>query len=204
MPPESQEPFYGQEQAFYTQIESANRVIARQRKIDPMGMMGKIFAIVGAILIVIGVLIAFLLARSNPGRFGFYFVTLAGAWATGLIFLLLGLTQLLFFRNVNSASVVDNYLRALVNQDYAAAFQYLDPGIMTRQGDLTSQTWFTQRAQAYDERGKITDYALKGFSLNPRSAMYTIKIIRGDTSYTVHLALSKRGDTWKISGFDLF
>src|SRR5579875_2494429 len=69
MPPESQEPFYGQEQAFYTQIESANRVIARQRKIDPMGMMGKIFAIVGAILIVIGVLIAFLLARSNPGRF---------------------------------------------------------------------------------------------------------------------------------------
>ncbi len=204
MPPESQEPFYGSEQAFYTQAESANRVTARQRKIDPMGMMGKIFAIVGAIPIVIGVLIAFLLAWPDPGRFGFYFVTLAGTWGTGLIIWLLGLIQILFFRNVNSANVVDNYLTALVNQDYAAAFQYLDSGIMTGQDEQDSQTWFTRRAQAYDERGKITDYALRGFSLNPGSAMYTIKITRGNASYTVHLSLSKRGGTWKIAGFDLF
>jgi hypothetical protein len=169
-----------------------------------MGMMGKIFSSVGATLVVIGVLIASLLGRFDSGGFGFYFETLAGAWGTGLLFLLLGLAQLLFFRNVRSANVVDQYFMALVNQDYTAAFQYLDPGIKTRQDELDTQTWFTRRAQAYDEHGKITDYALKGFSLNPKSAMYTIKIIRGEGPYIVHLSLSKKGDTWKIIGFDLF
>lgn len=169
-----------------------------------MGVMGKIFASVGAALVVIGVLIASLLGRFDSGGFGFYFETLVGAWGTGLLFLLLGLAQLLFFRNVGSANVVDQYFMALVNQDYTTAFQYLDPGIKSRQDELDTQTWFIRRAHAYDENGKITDYALKGFRLQWRSATYTIKIIRGEGPYTVHLSLSKKGDTWKIIGFDLF
>jgi hypothetical protein len=129
---------------------------------------------------------------------------LAGAWATGLIFLLLGLAFLLFFRNVRSTTVVDHYLMALVNQDYAAAFQYLDPSIRIGQGELDAQAWFIRRAQAYDEeRGKITNYALRGFRLKPQTT-YTIKITRSARSYTAHLSLSKQGDTWKIIGFDLF
>lgn len=177
---------------------------SQRRKIDPMGMMGKIFASVGVVLIIIGLLVASLLARSSPGGFGFYFETLAGAWGTGLVFLLMGLAQLLFFRNIASANVVDHYFRALANQDYTTAFQYLDPALKTGQDEPDIQAWFTRRAQAYDEQGKITDYSLKGFRLNQKRATYTIKVVRGQGPYTVHLSLLKRGDTWKIIGFTLF
>jgi hypothetical protein len=178
--------------------------LTKSIKIDPMGMMGKIFASVGAILVVVGVLIAYLLGRIAPGGFGFSFATSAGAWGTGLIFLLVGLVQLLFFRNVRSANVVDHYFMALVNQDYMTAFQCLDPGIKTPQDKLDTQAWFTQRAQAYDAQGQLTDYALRGFSLNPNTARYTVRVKRGQRAYSVHLSLSKKGDTWKIIGFDLF
>ena len=73
----------------------------QHRKIDPMGVLGKIFASVGVGLVVIGVLLAVLLGRYASGGFGFSFVTLAGAWGTGLLFLLLGLVFLLFFRNID-------------------------------------------------------------------------------------------------------
>jgi hypothetical protein len=174
----------------------------QHRKIDPMGVMGKIFASVGVGLVVIGVLIAVLLGRFTSGGFGFSFVTLAGAWGTGLLFLLLGLAFLLFFRNVESATVVEHYLTALVSQDYASAFQYLDTGLQTHQDDLEAQAWFTRRAQ--DEYGPITDYALRDFRLQGTSASYTIKITRGGGSSTVPLFLVKRRGTWKISGLDLF
>ena len=173
-----------------------------QRKIDPMGLLGKIFASIGAGLIVIGVVIAVLLGRFAPGGFGFYFFTLAGAWGTGLIFLLLGLVFLLFFRNIESANVVEQYLMALANQDYATAFQYIDTGLRTPQDDLDTQAWFTRRAQAQDEQGIITDYALRNFRIQGNSATYTIKIIRGGRPYTVPLFLVKRGGAWKISGLD--
>jgi hypothetical protein len=207
MPSEFQGPFSGHEHKLYRseQSESAtSALISQQRKIDPMGMMGKIFASLGVMLVVIGVLIASLLGHFESRGFGFFFAILAGVWGTGLLFVLLGLAQLLFFRNVRSAVVVDHYLVALANQDSAAAFQYLDPGIMILQNDLDAQTWFTRSAQANDEQGRISDYALRGFSLNLRSARYTIKMRRGTRLYTVHLFLLKRGDTWKITGFDRF
>ena len=208
MPSESQGPFSGHEYELYRseQQESATSALtSQQRKIDPMGMMGKIFASLGAILVVIGVLIASLLGLFDSREFGFFFEILAGVWGTGLLFLLAGLAQLLFFRNIRSAVVVDHYLIALVNQDYPAAFQYLDPGIITRQNELDTGTWFTQRAQAYDdEQGRMSNYALRGFSLNPTSARYTIKVRRNAEPYIVHLFLLKRGDTWKITGFDRF
>jgi hypothetical protein len=175
-----------------------------QRKIDPMGLMGKIFASIGAALVVVGVLIAALLGRFAPGGFGFYFLVLAGAWGTGMVFLLLGLVFLLFFRNIESANVVDQYLRALSNQDYATAFQYIDTGLKIPQDALDTQAWFTQRAQAQDEQGTITDYTLRNFRLQGNSAMYTIKMIRGGKPYMLPLFLMKRGDTWKISGLELF
>ena len=153
---------------------------------------------------VLGVLGATLLGRVVPGGFGISFLDLAGAWGTGLVFLLLGLAFLLFFRNTGSAAVVDHYCMALANQDYATAFQYLDLGRMTYQDDLDARTWFTRRAQAQDEQGTITDYALKGFRLQGGIAIYTIKFIRSNRSYTIPVTLSKRGDTWKIMGFDLF
>ncbi|MDQ2901980.1 MAG: hypothetical protein ABI456_23995 [Ktedonobacteraceae bacterium] len=207
MPSEFQGPFSGHEYELYRSEQpqsTTSALTSRQRKIDPMGMMGKIFASLGAILVVIGVLVASFLGSFEPRGFGFFFAILAGVWGTGLLFLLLGLVLLLFFRNVRSAVVVDHYFMALINQDYPAAFQYLDPGMMTQQNELDAQTRFTQRAQAYDEQGRISDYALRGFSLNPWSARYTIKMRRGTGPYIVHLFLLKRGDTWKITGFDRF
>lgn len=207
MPSEPQEPWYGQEQAFdqSEQPASVNRAwTSQQRKIDPMGMMGKIFTSVGAVLVILGLLLAYLLERGTSGGFGSSFVTLAGAWGTGLVFLLLGLVQLLFFRNVESAKVVESYFLALANQDYTTAFGYLDQVPQTPTGAQDTQTWFTGRAQASDEQGPMTDYALRGFQLNSRGATYTIKVRRGERVYPVHLSLVKRGDTWKISGFELF
>ena len=177
---------------------------SRKRKIDPMGLLGKIFAGIGAVLTVIGVLIAALLGRFAPGGFGFYFLTLAGAWATGVVFLLLGLAFLLFFRNIASANVVEQYLMALANQDYVSAFQYIDTGLKATLDDLDTQTWFTRRAQAQDEQGTIPDYGLRGFRLQGNSALYTIKTTRGGRSYRLPLFLVKRGDTWKISGLEMF
>jgi hypothetical protein len=174
----------------------------QHRKIDPMGVMGKIFARVGVGLIVIGVLIAVLLGRVASGGFVFSLLTLAGAWGTGLLFLLLGLTFLLLFRNSESANVVEHYLTALVNQDYTSAFQYLDTGLKTHQDGLEAQAWFTRRAQ--DAYGPLTDYALRSFRLQGKSATYTINITRGAETSTVPLFLVKRGGTWKISGLALY
>lgn len=198
MPSDYQGPFLGQQES------ATSALTSQQRKIDPMSMMGRIFASLGAILVVIGVLIASLLGLFAPGGFGFFFAILAGVWGTGLLFLLLGLALLRFFRNVRSAVVVDHFLMALLNQDYPAAFQFLDPDIMTGQNELDAHTWFTRLAQAYDEQGRMSDYALRGFSLNPRRASYTIKMRRSAGPYLVQLFLLKRDDTWNIIGFDRF
>lgn len=208
MPSEFQGPFSRQEYELMPSEQSGSAVGAltsQQRKIDPMGLMGKIFATLGAILFVVGVLTASLLGLFESRGFGFFFAILAGVWGTGLLFLLLGLIQLWFLRNVRSAIVAEHYFTALTNQDYPSAFQYLDPGIMTHQNELDAQTEFTQRAQeAYDEQGNISGYALRAFSLNPWTARYAIKVRRGARPYIVHLFLVKRGDTWKITGFDRF
>ena len=63
---------------------------------------------------VIGVLLAYLPGRFASGGFGFSFAILAGVWGTGLVFLLLGLAFLLFFRQSGSATVVDHYFMASI------------------------------------------------------------------------------------------
>src|SRR5689334_15905059 len=184
MSSESQGPFHGREQTFSrsepTKITNSS-LTSKPRKIDFTGMMGKLFASVGVILVVNGLI----LERGTSGEFSFF-------WETGLLFVLLGLALPLFFRHVRSANIVDHYFMALVNQDYTTAFQYLDPGIKTSQDKPNTQTWFIQRAQAADAQGKITDYALKRASLSLKSARYAVKIKRGERSYSIRLFLSKR------------
>ena len=208
MPSEFQGPFssQGYELSQSAQLEgAAGSLTSQQRKIDPMGMMGKIFVSLGAFLVVVGALVALLLGFFIPRGFGFFFAITAGGWGTGLIFVLVGLVQLRFFRNVKSAAVIENYLMALANQNYAAAFQYLDPAIMTGQNEPDAESWFARRAQAYDdEQGRISDYTLRAFSLNGWGARYTIKLRRGAQPYIVRFFLLKRGDTWKIMEFDRF
>lgn len=208
MSSEFQEPFSSQEYELSQSAQqegAAGALTPQQRKIDPIGMLGKIFAGLGAILVAVGVLIAFLLGLFIPRGFGFFFAITAGGWGTGLLFALAGLVLLLFFRNVKSAAVVENYLVALSNQDYAAAFQYLDPAIMTGQNEPDAESWFARRARAYDdEQGRISDYALRAFQLNIWSARYTIKVRRGAQPYLARFFLLKQGDIWKIMEFDRF
>src|SRR5579859_3483816 len=118
MPSESQEQAFSRSE----HTKSENRALtSKPRKRDPMGRMGKTFARVGTILVVMGVPIASLLGWLRVGGsdfgFGFWFAPLAGAWATGLVFLLGGLILPLFFHHVRSATVVDHSFMALVNQD---------------------------------------------------------------------------------------
>ena len=73
---------------------------------------------------------------------------------------------------------------------------------MIPQDGLDPQTWFTRRAQAYDqEQRKMTDYTPRGCSLKPKTA-YTVQMRRSAGSSPVHLSLSKKGDTWEIMGLN--
>ena len=123
----------------------------------------------------------------------------------GLVLLLVGLFLFLFARNHPSADLINHYYMALKNQDYTTAFQYLNPGMKTPQGQQITQDWFIQGAQAYDgAKGRVTNTTIRNFSLTSTRGKFTVKVTRGEQSYKVHLHALKEGDDWKINGFDLF
>ena len=123
----------------------------------------------------------------------------------GLLMLIIGVLLFLLGGNHPAADLVKNYYAAFKNQDYATAYQYLNPTMRTRLGEPITQAWFTQRARAYDEeRGKLTNDIITNFSLRPTNARFTVKVVRGINSYKVHLNLLKVGDAWRINGFDIF
>jgi hypothetical protein len=92
------------------------------------------------------------------------------------------------------------------NEDYTTAFEYLNPNMRTRQGQPITLAWFIERAQAYDTaNGKVTNYALRRFTLNSIDRDFFLKITRGSSkSYNNYLRLRKEDNIWKIYSFDLF
>jgi hypothetical protein len=123
----------------------------------------------------------------------------------GLVLLVMGLFLFLFARNHPSADLIHHYYLAFTNQDYATAFQYLNPDMKTSQGQQITQDWFIQEAQAYDiAKGKATNTTIRNFRLNPKHANFTVKVTRGEQSYKVHFHVVKQSDVWKINGFALF
>ncbi len=122
----------------------------------------------------------------------------------GLLLLVVGLLLVRFAKRHPSVDIIDRYYTAMKNRDYSTAFQYLNPVMKTREGEPVTLDWFSRRAQAYDAAsGSISNTTITNFSLTPNRAKFTVKIKRGE-QYKVHLYLSREGDTWRITGFDLF
>jgi Domain of unknown function (DUF4878) len=110
-----------------------------------------------------------------------------------------------------AVDTVNRYYTAMENQDYATAYQYLDPGIsLTFLGasQQITQALFTQAAQAYDvQKGKISSYSITSTNLNSSTssgstAAITVNVTRNGSSYDVHLQLKQEGNAWKIVSFD--
>lgn len=123
----------------------------------------------------------------------------------GLLFLLVGGGLLLWRGDVPSARVVNQFYAAMQNQEYTVAFQYLNPGMKTGQGEPITPEWFIQRARAYDaERGTVTRYTLTGFHLKGATRDFALRITRAGQSYKNHLRVQKLRNEWTIVGFDVF
>ena len=110
-----------------------------------------------------------------------------------------------------AVDTVNRYYMAMESQDYATAYQFLDPNIsLTFQGasQQISQGLFTQAAQAYDtQKGKVSSYSITSTNLNSsasagNTAAITVNVTRNSGSYDVHLQLKQEGSDWKIVSFD--
>lgn len=187
---------------------------SRRQRINPRALVGRIFLINGLIFIGISillggyVLVSHASATSTHGNtVEMVLVLLALIFAgVGLLEALVGLLLRLLPGSVSPAtSLVNQYLTALENQDYATAFQCLDLYMGSPLGQTITQSEFIERAQAYDaEHGRITGYALAGVQINPSRRVYTIKVTRGSGAYRTRLRLSGQGYNWRIVGFDRF
>jgi hypothetical protein len=178
----------------------------QQRKITPMALTGKVLAVIGAIILALGVvfagvsLLARLFTSAGAGSvLALVFGLLAGIFAgIGLVLLLVGVVLRGRPANSPSGNVVDAFYAALARQDYQAACQYLAANTQP----LTLET-FTQRAQEADARlGRVTDYALSGIKTQSGSRYFTMKVTRAGGSYRATLRLQDYGSEWKILGFD--
>ncbi len=110
-----------------------------------------------------------------------------------------------------AVNTVNQYYTAMQHQDYATAYQSLDPNIsLTFQGasQQINQGLFTQVAQAYDaQKGKVSSYSITSTNLNSsasagNTAAITVNVTRNGSSYDVHLQLKQEGSDWKIVSFD--
>ncbi len=178
----------------------------QQKKVNPMALTGKVLAVIGAVELLFGavvagvfVLLPLLMPRSAPGPLGLVFGLLAGIFAgIGLVLLLVGVVLRGRPANSPSGNVVAAFQAALARQDYQTAFQYLAANTQP----LTLET-FTQRAQEADARlGRVTDYALSGIKTQSGSRYFTMKVTRAGGSYRATLRSQDYGSEWKILGFD--
>jgi hypothetical protein len=182
----------------------------QQKKFSPMALTGKVLALNGAIFVVLGALLGgyMLLSRSGviPGGNTLWLVTgiLAAVFAgVGLLLAVVGLLLWRFAGESPSASVVNAFYAAIANQDYTAAFQYLDPGMQLSQGQTPAH--FIQSAQAVDAaQGQVTNYALSGVQANMGMRVFTVKVTRIGGAYRTRLRLQQQANNWKIVGFDRF
>ncbi|MBE3561897.1 MAG: hypothetical protein IMW89_22150 [Ktedonobacteraceae bacterium] len=109
-----------------------------------------------------------------------------------------------------ATDVVNHYYTSIKNQDYASAFQDLDPTMKLTIGgneQQATQTLFIQAAQALDNvKGKVTDYKVTSTSLNTNNGVstgtFTVNVTRNGAPYDVHLQLRQEGNDWKIVKFD--
>lgn len=187
---------------------------SRRQRINPRALVGKIFLFNGIIFIVVSALAGGYTLFSQAGAtspHGNGISTVTGLLSlifagVGLLEALVGLLLWLLPSGASpAATVVNQYYAALSNQEYATAFQYLDPFLGGPLGRMMTQAEFIERAQAYDtQHGQITAYSLAGVQANPSQRVYTIKVTRGSGAYRTRLRLARQGVDWKIVGLDRF
>lgn len=186
---------------------------SRRQRINPRALVGKIFLFNGIIFLVVSALAGGYTLFSQAGAtspHGNGISTVTGLLAlifagVGLLEALVGVLLWLLPSSASpAATVVNQYYAAFANQDYATAFQYLDP-FLGGPGQMMTQAELIERAQAYDtQHGQITGYSLAGVQANPSQRVYTIKVTRGSGAYRTRLRLARQGLDWKIVGLDSF
>jgi hypothetical protein len=108
----------------------------------------------------------------------------------------------------NAIDGANSYYAALQAQDYAGAYQYLQP-----QGTIQglTQATFTQHAQDADNQyGTVRSYVTGAVNVGTNSntglnfSRFTVvmSVTRTKQSYSVLLTLQKSGNDWKIVDFD--
>lgn len=98
-------------------------------------------------------------------------------------------------------NAVDDYYKAIEQQDYAKAYTYLDTSGVSIQGQQVTQPVYTQAAQAIDRvEGPVTNYTTTNTNVNNDTATVTVNVTRGTRATTQTLSLRKIGNDWKITG----
>lgn len=111
------------------------------------------------------------------------------------------------FQGVSSVSTLtQDYYQSLEQQNYGVAYTDL-------QVSNLSQADFTQQAQQREtESGTINSFQITAVSPQVSSSSsstnisgytITINVVRKNSTYTVHLNMTKIGNSWKITSFDV-
>ena len=103
-------------------------------------------------------------------------------------------------RTDKPASVALHFAEALRTQSYGVAFADLDINARFN-GQVLEQDAFIKMAQDADsERGSVLFYGLLPDEND--SAQFSIKLQRGNQSYTIHVRLQPVSNGWKIGSID--
>lgn len=181
--------------------------VAQLRNASSMAEEGKRLARIGVALFVFGgvpgapILSYLLLARPKIDPLWAQILATPAILAIdGLVALVPVGGMLWLFAGLSPArKVVNRFYDALAKEEYGTAFQHLDPTMRTPRGQPITPMWFTRRALlAESAGGLVTDYRL----IRCNGQSFTLKVTRGDSSYTTLLRLRRQGCNWKILGFD--
>lgn len=112
-------------------------------------------------------------------------------------------------RNSPATALTRQYYDAVKSQNYATAFQYLDPSGLSIDNQPATEPLYIQAARAFDaQKGKVTDYSIPNISINStngvNTAAMTVRLTRSGQAYDVHLLLRQEGNDWKIVSLDSF
>jgi len=98
------------------------------------------------------------------------------------------------------ALAISSYYEGLKTQNYAQAYTYLDPQLLTVGGQaVTVDIYATAEASIDKQFGLVTNFTLTNIQTQADSATITVRETRNQTRDIIY-TLRRVGDAWKISG----
>ncbi len=95
---------------------------------------------------------------------------------------------------------ISTYYEDLKTQNYAQAYTYLDPQLLTVGGQaVTVDIYATAEASIDKQFGPVTNFTLTNIQAQTDSATITVRETRNQTRDIIY-TLRRVGDAWKISG----